>query len=37
MDPLEYDLHQAGDPAELYLAGGSRMLFGWRTDRPVGE
>ena len=34
---LDRALHEAGGRAELYLAGGARMLFGWRTDRRTSD
>lgn len=33
LDELDRELHRVGGRAELYLAGGARMLLGWRTDR----
>ena len=34
---LDKALDEAGGRAELYLAGGARMLFGWRTDRHTSD
>ena len=37
LDELDRELHRAGGWAELYLAGGARMLLGWRTDRRTSD
>lgn len=37
IEELDRALHEAGGRAELYLAGGARMLFGWRTDRRTSD
>ena len=37
IEDLDEALHEAGGQAELYLAGGARMLFGWRTDRHTSD
>ena len=37
LEDLDKALNEAGGRAELYLAGGARMLFGWRTDRHTGD
>ena len=37
LDELDKALHEVGERAELYLAGGARMLFGWRTDRHTKD
>ena len=36
-EDLDNALDEAGGRAELYLAGGARMLFGWRTDRHTSD
>ncbi len=30
LEDLDRELDRSGGRAELYLAGGARMLFGWR-------
>ena len=37
LDDLDKALHEVGERAEVYLAGGARMLFGWRTDRHTKD
>lgn len=37
LEELDRELRRAGGRAELYLAGGARMLFGWRTDRRTSD
>ena len=37
LEELDRELHRAGGRAELYLAGGARMLMGWRTDRRTSD
>ena len=37
LEDLDRELDRAGGPAELYLAGGARMLLGWRTDRRTSD
>ena len=37
LDELDRELHRGGGRAELYLAGGARMLLGWRTDRRTSD
>ena len=37
LDDLDKALHEVGERAEFYLAGGARMLFGWRTDRHTKD
>ena len=37
LEELDGELHRAGGRAELYLAGGARMLLGWRTDRRTSD
>ena len=37
LDDLDRELDRAGGRAELYLAGGARMLLGWRTDRRTSD
>ena len=37
LEDLDRELHRAGGRAELYLAGGARMLLGWRTDRRTSD
>ena len=37
LEDLDRELDLAGGRAELYLAGGARMLLGWRTDRRTSD
>ena len=37
IENLDKALDEAEGRAELYLAGGARMLFGWRTDRHTSD
>ena len=37
LEELDEALAEAGGRAELYLAGGARMLFGWRKDRHTSD
>ena len=37
LEDLDRELDRSGGRAELYLAGGARMLFGWRTDRRTSD
>lgn len=37
IESLDKALHEAGGRAEIYLAGGARMLFGLRTDRHTSD
>ena len=37
LEELDSELDRAGGRAELYLAGGARMLFGWRADRRTSD
>ena len=37
LDDLDQALAKAGGRAEIYLAGGARMLFGWRKDRHTSD
>ncbi len=37
LEDLDKALDEVGGRAELYLAGGARMLFGWRTDRHTSD
>ena len=37
LEDLDRELDRAGGRAELYLAGGARMLLGWRTDRRTSD
>ena len=37
LEELDSELDRAGGRAEVYLAGGARMLFGWRADRRTSD
>ena len=37
LENLDKALDETGGRAELYLAGGARMLFGWRKDRHTSD